>query len=154
LVVHTFCNCPVYPTPNTARCFYTSLVPYKTQKPLHCFNLCLLPNYKCHTLADPLTTRLAYHRYRQRHCVLSALPALHGSSHLGGFDLLLLNVVLVGGISGREFGSSYIWSRSAAPSHWVPTLCCHSLRLLHNHQHHQYPGWSPPPHQQNSAHNF
>jgi hypothetical protein len=74
----------------------------------------------------------------------SASPALHPASHLGGFDLPSLNAALgggemshmvlgmagpgsrglvfptsagyVGGTSGREFGSSYLRSGSAAPS--------------------------------------
>lgn len=85
------------------------------------------------------SSRAAIHLDRYGRGYSTASPALHSASNLGGFDLPPLNAALgggemshmvltgrglvfptsagyVGGTSGREFGSSYIRSGSAAPS--------------------------------------
>jgi len=85
------------------------------------------------------SSRAAIHLDRYGRGYSSASPALHSATNLGGFDLPPLNAALggsemshmvltgrglvfptsagyVGGTSGREFGSSYIRSGSAAPS--------------------------------------
>jgi GATA-binding protein, other eukaryote len=118
----------------------------------------------------------------------SASPALHSSSHVGGFDLPPLNAAInggemshmvlgmsgpgtrglvfptsagyVGGTSGREFGSSYIRSGSAAPSRahspsnpGVPNFV---LPPLHHHSSqqtssHRYGSTSPHNHHHSTS---
>jgi GATA-binding protein len=119
------------------------------------------------------------HMDRYGRAYASASPALHSGSHLGGFDLPPLNAALgggemshmvlgmsgpgsrglvfptsagyVGGTSGREFGSSYIRSGSAAPSraHSPSPLGSNFVLPPLHHQHlssHLYGNGSPHHH--------
>lgn len=126
------------------------------------------------------SSRAALHLDRYGRGYSSASPALHSGSNVGGFDLPPLNAALggaemshmvlgiagarglvfptsagyVGGTMGREFGSSYIRSGSAAPSRaHSPSALGNNFVLPPLHHHAQMYGNTSPHHRQPSPNN-